>query len=68
MGPIAKTENGPETKIPKNKGYGGVIIQNSPLAVTLLFFIRFPKYFRLMVKNKLNNLKIMVKEATFYSL
>lgn len=49
MGPIAKTENGPETKIPKNKGSGGVIIQNSPLAATLLFFIRFPKYFRLMV-------------------
>lgn len=48
MGPNMKTKNGPVTKIPKNKGSGGVIIQNSPLAATFLFFIRFPKYFRLM--------------------
>lgn len=46
MGLNALAGKGSENKILQNKVSWGVIIQNSPLAVTFFIFIRFLKSFR----------------------
>lgn len=45
--------------IRKNKGSAGANVQNSPLAVTFLFFILFPKSFRSIIKSKDLNFETM---------
>lgn len=55
-------------KISKHKGSGGVKAENSPLAITLLFFIRFLNCFRFLVWSKEYNFKIMVRSGIFFLL
>lgn len=41
----------------KNEGSAGANIENSPLAVIIVFLVRFLKYFLFVAQNKEYNLK-----------